>query len=62
MKLTRPQERLLRALSREPFGISVDGNWLGTGRALVARGLAEEKQPRHFTTTEAGMDRAGRIA
>lgn len=56
MKLTPPQRRFLRSLNHpdNSFGISTSGRWAATGRALVSRGLAEEKQPKHFTITEAG--------
>jgi hypothetical protein len=58
VKLTAPQRQFLRELNRGPVqigeGIYADGRWTGTGRALVSRGLAREKQPRHFVITDAG--------
>lgn len=52
-ELTKPQLRLLRALGCEPFGISLGGKWIGTGRALVSRGLAEGSRS-HVCITAAG--------
>ncbi len=53
MKLTKPQLRLLRALGREPFGVSLGGKWIGTGGALVTRGFASGSRS-HITITDAG--------
>lgn len=54
-KLTKPQLRLLRSLCKAPFGVSLGGKWIGTGRALVARGLAEGSRS-HITITDAGRE------
>jgi hypothetical protein len=53
--LTKPQRRLLFALAKAPFGIELGGEWIGTGAALVRRGLA--KGSRSFITiTDAGRE------
>ncbi len=55
VKLTKPQQRLLRTLADDPFGVELGGKWVGTGAALVRRGLA--KGSRSFISiTAAGQD------
>jgi hypothetical protein len=55
VELTKPQERLLRTLGRAAYGVELGGSWVGTGRALVTRGLAPGGRS-FVSITDAGRD------